>query len=163
MKINHLIFCLMTATLFWVQAPFLALASETKLQVEVVSSSDSKDNAKKAIPRIDEEAAYTEKTDRNLRVEKESKAVNAFSQNFWVFLFGAYVALLIFNLSVDFGKKQKIQWFLESAITFLAIFAWDQLDAGRTNRWFPAVVLESGIIIYIFYLYFRSKMLKLSA
>lgn len=119
----------------------------------------------KIVPRIDDEAASI------VREDKAEKSVstkillgeeNIYSQNFWMFLFGAYVFLMIFNLSFDFEKQRKIQWFLEAFLTFLAIFVWDQLDFERVNSWFPAVILESGIIIYGFYLYFMRKRLSLN-
>ena len=123
-----------------------------RIQVKVVHPKDGEE--KKVIPRIDEEAAATIKA-TNENTLKEEK--NIYSQNFWAFLFGAYVLLLIFNLSFDFEKKRKLQWFLEAFLTFLTIFIWDQLDFGRNNSWFPAVILESGIIIYAFYYYFFEK------
>ena len=111
----------------------------------------------KVLPRIDDEAASTvrEYSD-SISLSKEK---DAYPQNFWVFLFGTYVFLMIFNLSFDLEKKKKLQWFFEAILTFLAIFLWDNLDITRDNSWFPAVVLESGIIIYAFYGYFFRKKL----
>ena len=129
------------------------------VQINFAFVANAQNAVGKVVPKIDDEAAYAEKGDGNLKVENRNNVV--YSQNFWVFLFGVYVFLLIFNLSFDFEKKKKLQWFWEAALTFLAIFVWDNLDAGRTNNWFPGIVLESGIIIYGFYLYFHSKMLKL--
>ena len=39
-------------------------------------------------------------------------------------------------------------------------FGFLKADDGRSNSWFPGVVLESGIIIYAFYFYFLDKKLR---
>lgn len=115
---------------------------------------------RETIPRVDEEAAYTERYTEEIREGKTAVDNSAdYSLNFWMFLFGVYLFLLIFNLSFEFGKRRELQWFWETVYTFLAIFAWDNLDVGRTNPWFPAVVMESGVIIYAFYFYFLNKKL----
>ncbi len=117
-------------------------------------------------PRIDEEAASIVKNEKGEVVEEKGvnsrveKIESIYTQNFWMLLFGAYLALLIFNLSFDFEKREDLQWFWEAALTFLALYTWDNLDAFRSNSWFPGVVLESGIIIYAFYFYFLDKKLK---
>jgi hypothetical protein len=156
MKMKCFIFCLALAGLFSFQQPAIAQTSETKIKV---------------LPRIDEEAASIVKPARNatqsvaggeLRDESSNLNGNVYSQNFWMLLFGAYLFLLIFNLSFEFEKKQKLQWFLEAVLTFLAIYVWDNLDIPRTNTWFPGVVLESGIIIYAFYFFFLNKKLKVN-
>ncbi|MFA5777086.1 MAG: hypothetical protein WC906_01450 [Parcubacteria group bacterium] len=147
MKINHFIVCLLLAMALF---GFLnsSLASQERSQVKVV-------------PRIDDEAAYTERNTEEingnkLEIDKNNNEA-VYSQNFWMLLFGAYLFLLIFNLSFEFGKKKKLQWFWEAVFTFLAVYVWDNLDSSRSNTWFPAVILESGIIIYGFYFYFFSK------
>lgn len=115
------------------------------------------------IPRIDDEAASIVRDKDGKIVEEKGAGMMAgknksgYSQNFWMLLFGAYLFLLIFNLSFDFKKKNKIQWFWEALFTFLAIYVWDNLDIGRDNSWFPGVILESGVIIYAFYFYFLDK------
>jgi hypothetical protein len=149
MKINYLIFFLLAVALLSFSNS--ALASGTRLQVKIVPP--KKEKTEEVIPRIDDEAASIVREDKN--IVGASKTDGAFSQNFWVFLFGVYLFLLIFNLSANFGKEKKLQWFWISVFTFLAVWAWDNLDISRNNDWFPAVVMESGIIIYIFYLYYR--------
>jgi len=124
---------------------------------------DANNGPGKVLPRIDDEAAYSERPPFASEEASVGKGNNSsiYSQNFWVFLFGTYIFLMIFNLSFDLEKKKEIQWFLEAFLTFLAIFAWDNLDIARDNSWFPPVILESGIIIYGFYLYFMRKRLNL--
>jgi len=139
-------------------------ATEQKMQMQVKFVNPKDKQEEKVAPRIDEEAASIV---REENVEKPASAKastgeeNIYTQNFWALLFGAYIFLMIFNLSFDFGKKKKVQWLLEAVLTFLAIFVWDQLDFARVNSWFPAVILESGIIIYGFYFYFIRKRLSL--
>ena len=134
-----------------------ATQQKMKMQVKFVPPKNEKKEA--IIPRIDNEAAAIIRGDEKIKLTEEK---NIYSQNFWMLLFGAYIFLMIFNLSFDFRKKQKLQWFFESVLTFLAIFVWDQLDFGRENAWFAGVVLESGIIIYGFYFYFLKKKLALN-
>jgi hypothetical protein len=137
-----------------------------------VSRADN-NSSREVIPRIDEEAAYTERSlpaeekkdsEKPVRIidrrPETTESGNIYSQNFWVFLLGAYLFLLVFNLSSNFKFNStpgvdRIQWFWVSIFTFLAIFAWDKLDIPRTNAWFPKAVIEIGIIIYAFYLYFK--------
>ena len=157
MKKICLIFCLAVA-FFLFQQPVLAKASETNLQVKVVSPSEEK--VEKSIPRIDDEAASIVKEDeveKPISIKAPEKKGNIYSQNFWMLLFGFYLFLLIFNLSFEFGKKKKLQWFWEAVFTFLAIYVWDNLDITRSNTWFPGVILESGMVIYAFYFYFLNK------
>lgn len=120
----------------------------------------------KVVPRIDNEAASIvreDKAEKSVLAKTSLGEESIYSQNFWVFLFGIYIFLMIFNLSFSFkaksnsGVESELQWFWESVLTFLAIFTWDKLDLFRENSWFPAVILESGIIIYGFYLYFIKK------
>ncbi len=149
-------FCLAVA-LFLFQQPVSAKASETNLQVKVVSPEEK---VEKTVPRIDDEAASIvkeDKVEKPISVKAPEKRDNVYSQNFWMLLFGFYLFLLIFNLSFEFGKKKKLQWFWEAVFTFLAIYVWDNLDVTRLNTWFPGVVLESGIVIYAFYFYFLDK------
>jgi len=147
MKKNYLTFCLIVLLL--AQAGFAVAASDNKV-----------------IPRIDDEAASIvreDKVEKPFIAEVSADKGNIYPQNFWMLLFGAYLFLLIFNLSFEFGKKKKLQWFWEAVFTFLAIYVWDNLDVSRSNSWFPGVVLESGIIIYAFYFYLHTKMLEKQA
>jgi hypothetical protein len=175
MKTTCLIFCLTAVFLAQVSFANAAVEREIEPQANVPSAKN------KVIPRIDDEAASTVKPARNatparnasqfeaggqsvaggdLGSESGNLNGNIYSQNFWMLLFGAYLFLLIFNLSFEFGKKKKLQWLWEAILTFLAIYVWDNLDISRSNSWFPGVVLESGIIIYAFYFYFLDKKLK---
>lgn len=150
------IFCLATA-LFLFGQPVLAGVSETDSETEIISRGEK---MKKPIPRIDDEAASTvkkNKVEKAIYTKVPENKGDVYSQNFWMLLFGFYLFLLIFNLSFEFEKKQKVQWFWEAVLTFLALYAWDSLDIARSNTWFPGIILESGIIIYAFYFYFLDK------
>lgn len=160
MKKNYLIFAILLSVIF-LQADFISTASAQNAQLKV-------------IPRIDDKAASTERNTNE--IDGNSAEINSRSKtdppmarnksgiyplNFWVFLFGAYVFILIFNLSFDFEKTRKMHLFWEMAYTFLAILAWDKLDAARENSWFPRIVIETFAIVYTLYYYFFKK--KLSA
>lgn len=131
-------------------------------QLLIVFSANAQNAPGKVLPRVDDEAAYTE---RNTEETAETAAktmrdeADAYPQKLWIFLFGVYLFLLVFNLyfGLESGRKQ---WFWEAAYTFLAVFAWDNLDIGRNNAWFPGVVMEAGIIIYASYLYLLGKKSK---
>lgn len=81
-------------------------------------------------------------------------------QGAWVLLLGAYVFLIIFNLSFEFRKRKKIQWFWESLYTVLALLAWYDFDECRQNNWFAQSVIIEGIVIYGFYFYYFSQKIK---
>jgi len=100
--------------------------------------------------RIDEKAAFVvreEGVTREIDCEK-------WPEKFWVFLFGAYLFLLVFNLSFGLKNKKKIQWFWELLITLLALWTWKELDVCQRQIWFYYCILESGVIIYFFYAYY---------
>ena len=99
--------------------------------------------------RIDEKAAFA------VREENVTQEIDCtqWPEKFWVFLFGAYLFLLVFNLSFGLKDKKKVQWFWELLITLLALWTWKELDVCELNRWFFYCVLESGVIIYFFYAY----------
>ena len=99
--------------------------------------------------RIDEKAAFA------VREENVTREIDCtqWPEKFWVFLFGAYLFLLVFNLSFGLKNKKKVQWFWELLITLLALWTWKELDVCELNRWFFYCVLESGVIIYFFYAY----------
>lgn len=128
-------------------------SQQTKFQVNVDYSKT------KPIPRIDEEAAMIER-ERPLERKMETSE-NKYSTDFWIFLFGSYLFILIFNLAFDFTKTKNFHWFWEVFYTFLAIFIWDQLDYARANSWFPGIVMETVIVVYAFYFYFLKKRLGL--
>ena len=116
-------------------------------------------------PRIDQEAASVEKeTAKENTGEKnyeilldENRNCRSLPQNFWLLIFAAYLFLIIFNLLYEFEEREDPQWFWESAYTLLALLAWYNFDACRLHSWFPATILETGIIVYSFYLYFLRK------
>lgn len=115
-------------------------------------------------PRIDSEAASIEKESKgeeNYEILLQGKNHCAsLPQNLWVLLLGAYIFLIIFNLSFRFEKTKHIRWFWESFYTILALLAWYNFDECRKNTWFAPSVIESGAIIYAFYFYFRNKFIK---
>lgn len=113
-------------------------------------------------PRIDDEAASVARESEEA-IRNPGKAVPicaALPAEIWIFLLAAYLFLLIFNLSYDFGKLKKIRWFWEGLFTLLAIYAWYAYDGCRTFIWFPLYVMKLGIIIYLFYIYLMAEKLK---
>ena len=128
---------------------------QTEIQLEFVASGE----------RIDEEAASIEKNEKGEVVEETGtvakKNESQYSKSFWLFLLTAYVFLLLFNLTFNFEKEQKVQWFWEAVYTFLAIFVWDQLDFKREFEWYPGAIMQVGIVIYVFYFYFFRKKMNL--
>lgn len=112
-------------------------------------------------PQIDEEAAEIVKEDQgkeNYEILLEgNNHCRSLPENLWVFLLGAYLFLIIFNLSFEFEKAGNIRWFWESLYTVLALLAWFNYDGCRTNTWFAPAVIESGIIIYAYYLYYFKR------
>ncbi len=115
-------------------------------------------------PRIDNEAASIKKEDAGKNnyeaLLKENGRCASLPQNIWVMLLGAYIFLIIFNLSYKIEKTKYIHWSWESFYTILALLAWHNFDECRKNTWFAPAVIESGIIIYLFYLYFWNKLTK---
>ena len=115
-------------------------------------------------PRIDQQAAEIVKQDqgeKNYKILlKENDGCMSLPQGAWILLLGTYVFLLIFNLTFEFGKRKKIQWFWESLYTILALLAWYNFDECRKNNWFPQLVIIEGIIIYSFYLFYFSNHTK---
>lgn len=107
-------------------------------------------------PRIDEEAASI--VYENEEADCDSSAAvppaAALPAGAWIFLLGAYIFLLLFNLSADFGKTRKIRWFWETVFTLLALSAWFVYDPSRSFTWYPLYVLKLGLITYLFYIYF---------
>jgi len=103
--------------------------------------------------RIDEKAAFA------VREENVTREIDCeeWPEKFWISLFGAYLFLLVFNLSFGLKNKKKIQWFWELLITLLALWTWKKLDVCEMQPWFYYCVIESGVIIYFFYLYSRQR------
>jgi hypothetical protein len=81
-------------------------------------------------------------------------------QNMWVMMLAAYVFLLIFNLTYKLKEAAKLRWFWETLYTALALLAWYEYDACRTNAWFAQSVILIGAIIYFFYFYDFNKRLS---
>lgn len=114
------------------------------------TSALAQNSAGKILPgRIDEKAAFA------VREENVTREIDCdqWPEKFWIFLFGVYLFLLIFNLSFGLKNKKKIQWFWELLITLLALWTWKKLDVCEMQPWFYYCVLESGVIIYFFYAY----------
>jgi hypothetical protein len=115
-------------------------------------------------PRIDQQAAETVKDDQGKKnyttLLKENSACQSLPQGAWILLLGTYVFLLIFNLTFEFGKREKLQWFWEALYTILALLAWYNFDECRQNNWFAQLVIIEGIIIYGFYFYFFDQKIK---
>lgn len=111
-------------------------------------------------PRIDEEAAFQEKTDagqENYQVLSHKAICRTLPQNMWVLTLAAYVFLLIFNLTYGIDPKQKTRWFWEALYTILALLAWYTFDECKSNTWFAQSVILIGLTIYFFYLYHFKK------
>jgi hypothetical protein len=174
MNTKRFIFCLMAMWLLFQQSAVFAAGESLTKAIPRVNNGNQDQQAQNPIsakecPVVYDNKAYTDQNNIP-RIDSEAASIvredgsrrqgNTYSQNFWMLLFGAYLFLLIFNLSFEFEKKEKLQWFWESLFTFLAIYVWDNLDVGRVNSWFPGAVLESGIIIYAFYFYFLDKKTK---
>jgi hypothetical protein len=117
-------------------------------------------------PRIDQGAAEIVKESEGAKnyqiLLSENNHCASLPQNIWIILLGAYLFLIIFNLSYEFEKTRKIHWFWESLYTILALLAWYNFDECRKFTWFAPSVIESGIIIYAFYFYFRNNFNKKS-
>lgn len=134
---------------------FLSFSSPAWAGNEFSTISGQKDKLAQNSPgkilpgRIDEKAAFAvreENVTREIDCEK-------WPEKFWVFLFGAYLFLLVFNLSYGLKNKNKIQWFWELFFTLLALWTWKKLDACEMQRWFFYCILETSVIIYFFYAY----------
>jgi hypothetical protein len=110
-------------------------------------------------PQIDNQAASIEITAVNNSKEK-TMICSTLPIKIWIFIFLAYVALLIFNLAYNFKDAAKIQWFWELLYTLLAVAVWYIFDSQKINIWYPIFILKSGILIYAVYLYFFNKKQK---
>lgn len=134
------------------------LEQETLLSGNLSRNIPSEDIAKISKikgPRIDDQAVAVERVSVYNTKEKTCLSLPT---KIWLFLLFSYIALLIFNLSYNFGTATKIQWFWELLYTLLAIIAWYVWDqCGAVNIWYPEFVLKGGIVIYGIYLYFFEK------
>ena len=111
-------------------------------------------------PMIDSGAASIEATvsvSETCAVPSVAKICKNLPTKVWISLLFAYFALLIFNLTYEFGKKTKPQWFWESLYTLIFILGWFYFDQCGESVWFPLYILKIGIIIYFIYLYFFEK------
>ncbi len=106
-------------------------------------------------PRINEEAASISFSE-NKKTIPENKS-HTLPKKIWVFLLVAYTGLLIFNLSIDFKKQQRIRWVWETVMTAIFIIIWNSFDYNSENIWFPFYILKIGLLIYFLYLYFFTK------
>lgn len=104
-------------------------------------------------PRIDSSAAVVVVDE----AWQNEPVAPKFPGELWVFLLFVYVALLIFNFSSTFEKAVTPQWFWELLYTILALLSWLALDPLGLYPWFPLMVIKSGLIIYITYLYLLEK------
>ena len=78
----------------------------------------------------------------------------------WVFLFLAYVALLVFNFSYTFERVAEPQWGWEAFYTLITLWGWYALDSEKMYPWFPLLVLKSGLIIFALYAYLLERRLS---
>lgn len=161
-KMKNIIFVAVLLVLFVPWSVFGNIDGEQNVHTKVQLESENENQISKATPRIDEEAAMTVRekvmvSGEEKEIVSETRKKATYSEQFWVFIFGAYLFLIVFNLSFNFKKSQSIQWFWEALYTFLAVFVWDRLDFPRTNGWFPGAVMEAGIIIYLAYFYFLNN------
>jgi hypothetical protein len=113
-------------------------------------------------PSIDGEAASVVREEKNASCPLAAKtaACRTLPPEAWIFLLTAYLALLIFNLGVTFGKRNTVQWVWEMILTLIGLGAWFRWDQCRANLWYPLFVLTLGILIFLFYLYFFNENLK---
>lgn len=163
-KMKKIIFVAFLFVLFAPWSVFGNIDGDQDMQTKIQLESENESQNPEVTPRIDEEAAMTVREKVMVSGEEEMKSETqkkaTYSEQFWVFIFGVYLFLLVFNLSFNFEKSKKIQWFWEAFYTFLAVFAWDRLDFPRTNGWFPGAVMEAGIIIYAAYFYFLNNKIR---
>lgn len=77
----------------------------------------------------------------------------------WIFalILLAYLFVMCFNLFYRIEESKNIRWFWEAVYTVLALVGWYYLDRCRTNVWFVYVMLISGFILYLVYLYLFKK------
>lgn len=99
-------------------------------------------------PRIDGAAAFT-------IVEGKTRV----PEEVWWFLVLAYVALIIFNFSSTFERVVTPQWFWEVLYTLCVICGWVILDPLGKEKWFPFMIIKSGLILFVLYVYLLEKKL----
>jgi hypothetical protein len=110
-------------------------------------------------PSIDREAAAVVREENGAicPIASKTPTCQTWPSEIWIFLLVVYLFLLIFNLSLTFGKRDTIQWVWEMVLTLLALGTWFRWDLCRTSLWYPLFVLALGILIYLFYLYFFNE------
>lgn len=77
----------------------------------------------------------------------------------WIFalILLTYLFVMYFNLFYRIEESKNVRWFWEAVYTVLALVGWYYLDRCRTNVWFVYVMLISGFILYLVYLYLFKK------
>lgn len=110
-------------------------------------------------PSIDGEAAavVAEENGASCPIAAKTATCRTLPSEIWIFLLTSYLFLIIFNLSLTFGKRNTVQWVWETILTLLGLGAWFLWDQCRTNLWYPLFVISLGILIYLFYLYFFNE------
>lgn len=107
-------------------------------------------------PRIDDEAAMIV-VEETLSAEAQAKVCFSLPVEVWIFLLIAFVALLVFNLTLNFEKAISVQWGWELGLAVLTLGVWFLWDECRMYVWFPLSIIKMGVIIYALYLYFFEK------
>ena len=108
-------------------------------------------------PRIDDQAAMVIVDTEAAGTAVAQRRCFSLPADIWIFLLIAYVALLIFNLTYDFGRTTRVQWGFELTLTLLTLVAWYAWDRCSAQIWFPLYVIKLGILMYALYLYFFDK------
>jgi RsiW-degrading membrane proteinase PrsW (M82 family) len=68
----------------------------------------------------------------------------------WLFLIGAYLALLIFNFKEAYKQQKPIGGVFEIFLSGMFLILWASFDNCHSTYWFPLLLLKSGLIVYIF-------------
>jgi hypothetical protein len=112
-------------------------------------------------PSIDGGGAFNERAVNCQECScQKTSACSTLPAGAWVLFLVAYLFLLIFNLSITFGKRTTVQWAWEAGFSLLALAIWFWLDTCQANVWYPLFVILLGVLIYIFYLYFFNEHLS---
>lgn len=115
---------------------------------------------KEGAPTVGEEAASIEKEEgEKINSRDLISSCNSLPENMWILVFGAYLFLLVFNLTYGIDKEKGTRWFWEALYTILALLAWESFDECRTNTWFPKITIMTFAIIYLYYLYYFNNKL----
>lgn len=146
-------------SLFFTDALFLkpktVVESQTRTCISFVESNGvSRNLSDVQAPMVNDTAASIECYDDSISTEIKQ---NTLPMRVWIFMLVSYVSLLIFNLSYDFGTRNRVQWAFELLLTYVYVFEWVYFDPSGINIWFPLYVIKLGIIVYCAYLYFYKK------